>query len=77
LFILHAYQPIRFEQITRAGNGPTQLRVAGPPGVPGHVQRSADLRNWNDWLPVNFAEASIAVIDSDASSPAFYRLVMP
>jgi hypothetical protein len=76
LFILHTYRPIRFQQVTRIGNG-ISLQLSGPPDVPGRVQRSGDLVNWADWLPVMFGEEPIAVIDSDASSGAYYRIAVP
>jgi len=77
LFILHAYQPIRFQQIARAEDGFMHLHVAGPPSVPGRIQRSGDLLNWIDWLPVTFSEDPISVVDSDTNSRAFYRIAVP
>jgi hypothetical protein len=79
LTILHLYQPLRFEQIARQENSTMRLRIAGPPGVPGRVQRSADLRTGVDWLPVNFGESSLETSDSEAASAAagFYRLAVP
>jgi hypothetical protein len=54
------------------------MRVAGPPGVPSRLQRSADLRTWTDWLPVNFAESPIEILDTAANATAgFYRLAVP
>ena len=76
LFVLHAYQPIRFQQIAAEG-GSMHLRIAGPPGVPGRVQRSGDLINWTDWRPVSFGADPISLVDSDADSKAFYRIAVP
>jgi hypothetical protein len=79
LIILHEYQAIRFEQIARQDSGVMRLRIAGPPGVPGRVQRSADLRSWTDWRPVNFGESPLEISDPDAAfqSAGFYRLAVP
>jgi hypothetical protein len=77
LFVLHAYEPIRFQQIARETGDVIHLRIAGPPGVPGRVQRSGDLINWTDWRPVNFGEDPISLIDADGNSEAFYRIAVP
>jgi hypothetical protein len=79
LVILYEYQPIRFEQIGRSDSGAMRLCMTGPPGVPGRVQRSADFRAWSDWLPVNFGESAVEVLDEDAGSQSagFYRLAVP
>lgn len=79
LFILHSYQPIRFEQVARAESGAMRLRIAGPPGVPGRVQRCSSWGRWTDWLPVHFGESPGEISDPDAvSMPArFYRLAVP
>jgi hypothetical protein len=76
LFVLHAYQPIRFQQVSRLPNG-INLRISGPPELPGRVQRSADLLNWADWLPVRFGEEPVDVIDRDSATAQFYRLAVP
>jgi hypothetical protein len=81
LFILYPYQPILFQQVSRLENG-IRLQISGPPGVPGRVERSADLRSWTDWRAVSFAEEPISVIDSDTNSGwpsarTFYRIAVP
>ena len=79
LVITHSYQPARFEQVFRQDNGTVQLRMSGPPGVPGRAQRSVDLDHWTDWLPVNFGESPVELTDPDAASVSnrFYRLAVP
>lgn len=79
LVILHLYQPIRFEQVSRQDNGALRLRLAGPPGVPGRVQRSDDLSAWTNWLPVNFSERPVELSDPEAASVSarFYRIAVP
>jgi hypothetical protein len=76
LFVLHPYQPIRFQQLTR-NNGAIRLQIAGPPAVPGRVERSSDLLNWTHWRSVNFGEDPISVVDSDPNSSSFYRIAVP
>jgi hypothetical protein len=55
------------------------LEISGPPGVSGRVQRSPDLDEWSDWMPIDFQETPMEISDPDAlSDPAgFYRLVVP
>jgi hypothetical protein len=77
VFILHPYYPIRFQRITHPNNAAIELQITGPPGVPGRVQRSADLLNWTDWLPVNFGESPLEVSDDAAASAQFYRIAVP
>jgi hypothetical protein len=83
LVVLHSYQSIRFEQITRQQNGTIALRIAGPPGVAGRIQRANSLPSsalsWSDWLPFTFGESPLDFIDPDASFvPArYYRLTVP
>lgn len=79
LVITHLYRPLRFEEVTRQESGALILRLAGPPAVPGRVQRSDDLVGWTDWLPVTFGEDPVEISAPDAASTPlrFYRLTVP
>jgi hypothetical protein len=80
LVVLHSYQSIRFEQIARQKSGDIALRIAGPPAVPGRIQRAVSPSgDWTNWLPVTFSESPLDFSDTDtASAPArFYRLAVP
>jgi hypothetical protein len=77
LFILHHYQPIRLYPVAPPDQGSLRMQITGPPGVPGRVQRSGDLLNWTDWLPVNFGEAPLEISDGASATAQFYRVAVP
>src|SRR4029453_6018712 len=45
-----------------AQNG-IRLRVVGPAGLPGRLQRSTDLREWSDWQSVTFGREPVEISD--------------
>jgi hypothetical protein len=54
------------------------LRVAGPRGFTGRVQRSGALEKWFDWMPVTFGDTAFELVDVAAGQArAFYRVSMP
>lgn len=55
-----------------------RLRVTGPVGVSGHLQRSLDLRNWTDLASVTCARGPIEISDGGRRTRgSFYRVVIP
>jgi hypothetical protein len=79
VIILHEYRSAQFKQIALQDNGAMYLQLAGPPGVPGWIQRSSDLRTWAYWLGLKFSEGPLEILDPDAASQrvGFYRLAVP
>jgi predicted alpha/beta superfamily hydrolase len=66
----------RLEIVTRNG---TRLRVTGPAGLPGRLQRSTDLREWSDWQSVTFGSEPEEISDPQAATATqqFYRVIAP
>lgn len=66
----------RLEMIRQNG---TRLRIVGPAGVSGRLQRSTDLREWSDWLSISFGSEQVEVSDPQtATAPQrFYRVIAP
>jgi hypothetical protein len=78
LFILHLHRYARFESVSLQ-QGDLSLTFSGPPGTPGTLQRSGDLRNWESLLPITFPEGFTNVfVPNVLSQPVqFYRTVVP
>ena len=74
LISLNRYRAARFEEIRIEQSGAITLRLVGPPGVVGRVQRSSDLANWTDWRSVTFSENPFEISDFAGASPHFYRV---
>ncbi len=70
---------MRLELLQVGVLGELRFRVSGPPSLSGRIQRSLDLMNWDDWLPVTFTNTPIEIVNSDVplSANRFYRLVTP
>jgi hypothetical protein len=80
LTILHTHRPPQIEQILRLSNGSIGLRVSGPPGVVGRVQRTVEFPPlWDDLLPLTFGEEPLEVTGGEAglAPTGFYRLAVP
>src|SRR6266540_422253 len=75
--VFQAYRPMRLELLQVGVLGELRFRVSGPPSLSGRIQRSLDLMNWDDWLPVTFTNTPIEIVNSDVplSANRFYRLV--
>jgi hypothetical protein len=66
----------RLEIITQNG---TRLRIAGPAGLPGRLQRSTDLRAWSDWQSISFGSEPVEISDPQTATATqqFYRVITP
>lgn len=66
----------RLEIVTQSG---TRLRVAGPAGQPGRLQRSPDLREWSDWQAISFGSEPLEISDPQTATATqqFYRVITP
>jgi predicted alpha/beta superfamily hydrolase len=66
----------RLEIVTQNG---TRLRVAGPAGLAGRLQRSTDLREWSDWQSISFGSEPEEISDPQTATAAqqFYRVIAP
>ena len=55
------------------------LRVAGPAGLPGRLQRSTDLREWSDWQSISFGSEPVEISAPQAATAnqQFYRVITP
>lgn len=75
LTIFDLFRSFRLDPLVRDGNNDLRLKMDGPRGVSAWVQRSGDLRQWEDWQPVRFGAAPAELSDPDAvTAPRrFYR----
>jgi predicted alpha/beta superfamily hydrolase len=66
----------RLEIVTQNG---MRLRIAGPAGLPGRLQRSTDLREWSDWQSISFGSEPVEISDPQTATPTqqFYRVIVP
>jgi hypothetical protein len=66
----------RLEMITQNG---IRLRVAGPAGLPGRLQRSTDLHEWSDWQSISFGSEPVEISDAQTATATqqFYRVIAP
>ena len=66
----------RLEMIAQNG---TRLRVAGPAGLPGRLQRSTDLHEWSDWQSISFGSEQVEISDPQTATATqqFYRVITP
>jgi predicted alpha/beta superfamily hydrolase len=66
----------RLEIVTQNG---MRLRIAGPAGLLGRLQRSTDLREWSDWQSISFGNEPAEISDPQTATPTqqFYRVIVP
>ena len=71
--------PLRFDRSVRFEQGSFRLSLHGESGLNVRIQRSENLRDWQDWQTVTLANGSLELTDSNAanSSPRFYRAAAP
>jgi hypothetical protein len=57
----------------------TRLRIVGPAGVSGRLQRSTDLREWSDWQSISFGSEPVEISDAQTATATqqFYRVITP
>src|SRR5262249_37483840 len=80
LIILDLFRPsLRLELVSPQQPGSFQFLVRGPAGLSARVQRSANLRDWEDWQALTLGATPSELSDRDASavSHRFYRAVTP
>jgi hypothetical protein len=79
LIILNKFTSLRFGPAIVADDGRLRLRLSGVSGQRVHVQRSANLLDWEDWQTVtlSFGSGAIELYDNPAAaSRRFYRAVV-
>lgn len=79
LAILDLFRGFRLDALSSMASDAFRLRLDGPRGVPVRLQRSANLTDWQDWLPVTVGASSAEMADSSEGAAArrFYRAVYP
>jgi hypothetical protein len=77
LIIVNRFSDLQFGPPMVANDGSLQLRLTGLNGQHARIQRSPNLRDWEDWVVVPVGEQPTEVADPDARSRAqrFYRAV--
>lgn len=75
LLIFDSFRQLRLEALAGVGEEPFRFRLTGQPGQSVRLQRSVDLKNWQDWKPVTLGSTPIELPDPDASFTGrrFYR----
>jgi hypothetical protein len=70
---------VEFSRPFRTGAGEVRLSAFGPYGRVVTIQRSTDLRSWEDWQDLVLGTTPIELIDSEVNSEKsrFYRAVSP
>jgi len=78
LAILHLFRPPEFGPLGRSDLAGLRLSLVGTGGRALRLQRSGDLRVWEDWIDVTATGEAQAVFDPNATSQPrqFYRAVM-
>jgi len=66
----------RLEIVTQNG---MRLKIAGPAGLAGRLQRSTDLREWSDWQSISFGSepVEISAPQTATTTQQFYRVTTP
>ena len=80
LVILDLFRPsLRLEPVSPQQPGGFRFLVRGDAGLSVRVQRSANLRDWEDWqaLTLGATPSELSDLDAGANSRRFYRAVMP
>lgn len=68
LNILETILEVRLGPVAFEAPGVLRFQVSGPPGLEARLQRSTDLRLWDDWNVVSLSDAPVVLEDSDAGS---------
>ncbi len=73
------FRGFRLDALSPIASDAFRLRLDGPRGVPVRLQRSANLTDWQDWLPVTVGGSPAEMADSSegAAPRRFYRAVYP
>lgn len=71
--------PLRLEALLGSAASNLGLRVDGPSGTSARLQRSTDLKSWQDWQTVTFGELPQTLTDPKEGPEAqrFYRTIAP
>ena len=80
LVILDLFRPsLRLEPVSPQQPGGFRFLVRGDAGLSVRVQRSANLRDWEDWqaLTLGATPSELSDLDAGANSRRFYRAVTP
>jgi hypothetical protein len=79
LVILDLFRALRLEPVSPQQLGSFRLLVHGQAGLSVRVQRSANLRDWEDWqaLTLGATPSELSDLDAGAVSHRFYRGVTP
>ena len=80
LVILDLFRPsLRLEPVSPQQPGGFRFLVRGDAGLSVRVQRSSNLRDWEDWqtLTLGATPSELSDLDAGANSRRFYRAVMP
>ena len=81
LMILDLFRapPLRLEPVSPQQPGAFRFLLHGEAGLTVRVQRSSNLRDWEDWQPVTLGAAPAELTDPDAGAipRRFYRAVHP
>jgi hypothetical protein len=68
---------LRLETQPRTDADSFRLSLTGPTGQSARVQRSDDLRDWQDWRTVTLGAGPVELTDSVSEPRRFYRAVSP
>ena len=80
LVILDLFRPsLRLEPVSPQQPGGFRFLVRGDAGLSVRVQRSANLRDWEDWQTLTFGAtpSELSDLDAGANPQRFYRAVTP
>ena len=81
LMILDLFRapPLRLEPVSPQQPGAFRFLLHGEAGLSVRVQRSSNLRDWEDWQPVTLGAVPAELTDPDAGAipHRFYRAVHP
>jgi hypothetical protein len=80
LMILDLFRvPVRLEPVSPQQPGTLRFLLRGEAGLSVRVQRSSNLRDWEDWQPVTLGAAPSELSEPDAGGipHRFYRAVYP
>ena len=80
LMILDLFRPsLRLEPVSPQQPGAFRFLVRGEAGLSVRVQRSANLRDWEDWqtLTLGAIPSELSDLDAGAIPDRFYRAVTP
>lgn len=69
--------PLRLAATSHSDSAEFRLTVDGPTGRSARVERSENLRDWQDWRTVTLGVAPLELIDSAAEPRRFYRAATP